>query len=42
MLLHRAGPGDAERARDMLTQARATAGDMGLATVERRAAALLT
>lgn len=40
-LLARGGPGDGERARTLLGQALATALDLGLGTVERRAGALL-
>jgi hypothetical protein len=35
------GPGDGERARTLLGEALATARDLGLGTVERRAGALL-
>ncbi|MGH7752908.1 MAG: hypothetical protein ACREN5_08840, partial [Gemmatimonadales bacterium] len=42
MLLDRRQPGDAERARDLLGQALATARELGLGNVERRAAGLLT
>jgi len=41
MLLTRAQPGDAERAREFLGQALATARELGLANVERRAVQLL-
>jgi tetratricopeptide (TPR) repeat protein len=41
MLLDRRGEGDAERAHDLLGQAVATARDLGLSNVERRAVALL-
>ena len=41
MLLARRQPGGVERARDLLGQALATARELGLATVERRAVALL-
>jgi hypothetical protein len=41
MLLTRHQPGDAERARELLGQALATARELGLANVERRAVALL-
>jgi class 3 adenylate cyclase/tetratricopeptide (TPR) repeat protein len=41
MLLTRREPGDAERAGELLAQALATAGEFGLANVERRALALL-
>jgi tetratricopeptide (TPR) repeat protein len=41
MLLARRQPGDAERARELLGQALATARDLGLAKVERDAVALL-
>jgi tetratricopeptide (TPR) repeat protein len=41
MILARGQPGGAERARDLLGQALATARELGLATVERRAVALL-
>ncbi|MGH9036530.1 MAG: hypothetical protein ACRD0O_12275, partial [Acidimicrobiia bacterium] len=41
LLLTRREPGDAERARLLLDQALATARDLGLSNVERRAAALL-
>ena len=41
MLLARRGPADAERARELLGQALATARELGLGTVERRATALL-
>jgi class 3 adenylate cyclase len=41
MLLTRRAPGDGDRARKLLSQALATARDLGLANVERRAAALL-
>jgi hypothetical protein len=42
MLLTRAEPGDAHRARELLDQALATARELGLANVERRAVELLT
>jgi hypothetical protein len=42
MLLTCAGPGDAERARELLGQALATARELGLANIERRAGQLLT
>ena len=42
MLLARRGAGDAERARELLGQALATARELGLGAVERRAVALLT
>lgn len=42
MLLARRQPGDAERARDSLGQALATARQLGLGNVERRAVELLT
>jgi class 3 adenylate cyclase/tetratricopeptide (TPR) repeat protein len=42
MLLARRQPGDDERARDLLGQALATARELGLANVERRAVELLT
>jgi DNA-binding SARP family transcriptional activator len=41
MLLARGGPGDAERARELLGQALHTARELGLASVGRRAAGLL-
>lgn len=41
MLLTRREPGDAERARDLLSEAVATAREFGLGNVERRAVALL-
>lgn len=41
MLLVRRGTGDADRARALLDQARATAVDLQLAAIERRAAAVL-
>jgi class 3 adenylate cyclase len=41
MVLARRDPGDAERARELLAQALATARELGLATVERRAVQLL-
>ena len=41
MLLARRQPGDAERAHELLGQALATARQLGLANVERRAVALL-
>jgi tetratricopeptide (TPR) repeat protein len=41
MLLARRDPGDGERASELLGQALATARELGLATVERRAVALL-
>jgi hypothetical protein len=41
MLLTRRQPGDPDRARHLLGQALATARDLGLANVERRAVALL-
>ena len=41
MLFARGQPGDPERARELLDQALATARDLGLGNVERRAAALL-
>ncbi|MGH9010386.1 MAG: ATP-binding protein [Acidimicrobiia bacterium] len=41
MLLTRRQPGDSERARELLDQALATARELGLGTVERRAAAAL-
>jgi len=41
MLLVRARPGDADQARSLLGQALATARELGLATVERRAVSLL-
>lgn len=41
MLLARRAAGDAERARELLGQALATARELGLGNVERRAAALL-
>jgi class 3 adenylate cyclase/tetratricopeptide (TPR) repeat protein len=41
MLLTRSGPGDPERARELLGQALATARERGLATIERRAVQLL-
>ena len=41
MLLARQAAGDAERARDLLDQAMATARDLGLGNLERRAVALL-
>jgi tetratricopeptide (TPR) repeat protein len=41
MLLARRQPGDAERARDLVGQALATARELGLANVERRAVELL-
>jgi hypothetical protein len=41
MRLRRGQPGDAEGARQLLTQALATARELGLAKVERDAAALL-
>jgi hypothetical protein len=41
MLVGRGGCGDAERARELLTQALATARELGLAGVERRAVVLL-
>ena len=40
MLLARRGPGDAERAEELLGQAFATARELGLPNVERRARAL--
>ena len=42
MVLTRSAVGHAERARDLLAQARATARELGLGNVERRAAALLS
>ncbi len=42
MLLARNGPGDAERARILLSQALETAQKLGLGTIERRAVELLT
>ena len=42
MLLARAQPGDAGRAQDLLRRALGTAQELGLASVERRAAPLLT
>ena len=42
MLARRGEPGDAERARDLLDRALATARDLGLASVERRVVALLS
>ena len=42
MLLARRQPGDAERARELLGQAMATARRLGLGNVERRAHELLT
>jgi hypothetical protein len=42
MLLARRVPEDAQRARDLLGQALATARDLGLANVERHAVALLS
>jgi class 3 adenylate cyclase len=42
MLLARREPGDAERARHLLSQALVTARELGATTVERRAVALLT
>jgi hypothetical protein len=41
MLLIRQEPGDADRARELLRQARDTARELGLANVERRAVRLL-
>jgi class 3 adenylate cyclase/tetratricopeptide (TPR) repeat protein len=41
MLLARRAPGDEERAREMLSQALATARELGLANVERRTVALM-
>jgi hypothetical protein len=41
MLLRRGQRGDAERARELLGQALATARELGLDSVERRAVALL-
>ncbi len=40
LLLTRRGPGDVERARQLLDQALATARTVGLANIERRATAL--
>ena len=42
MLSRRGGPGDAERARHLLDQALATARELGLASLERRAVELLS
>jgi hypothetical protein len=42
MLLTRGQSGDAERARQLLGQALATARDRGLANIERRTVQLLT
>jgi hypothetical protein len=42
MLLMRRQPGDVERARELLGQALATARELGLGTVERRAVELLS
>jgi len=42
MLLTRHQPGDAERARELLRQALATARELGLANIERRAVELLS
>jgi hypothetical protein len=42
MLSRRGEPGDAERARDLLDQALATARELGLACVERRVVELLS
>jgi hypothetical protein len=42
MLLNRAQPGDAERARQLLNQALTTARERGLANIERRTVQLLT
>ena len=42
LLLARGRPGDADRARDLLGAAAATASDLGLSTVVRRTAALLS
>jgi len=41
MLLERGAPGDAEKARELLTQTRAVAEAHGYASVERRAAEAL-
>ena len=41
MLVARRQPGDLDRARELLDQALATARELGLATIERRAAATL-
>jgi hypothetical protein len=41
MLLRRAGPDDAGRARELLGEALTTARDLGLANIERRAVRLL-
>jgi hypothetical protein len=41
MLLARRQPADAERARELLGQAMATARELGLAKIEREAAGLL-
>jgi hypothetical protein len=41
MLLTRRQPGDSDRARELLGQALATARELGLANVERRAVELL-
>ena len=41
LLTRRAGPGDAERARELLGQALGTARELGLANIERRAVQLL-
>ena len=42
MLLARNGPGDAERGRNLVSQALETAQKLGLGTIERRAVELLT
>jgi hypothetical protein len=42
MLLNRHGPGDAQRARELLGQALDVARQLGLANIERRAVQLLT
>jgi hypothetical protein len=42
MLLRRTEPGDTERARDLRDESLATARELGLASVERRAVELLS
>jgi hypothetical protein len=42
MLLTRAGPGDADRARELLDQVLVVARERGLANIERRTVQLLT
>jgi hypothetical protein len=41
MLLRRGGPGDADRARELLGQSLATARELGLGAVERQVSTLL-